>query len=347
VRLSGHVTFELPQALITADTAHLTSPSAADGDAIVLKKHIRVHLKEGGTITAPRAVIRPMRHRAKFMGSLPLERVVYSSESDFSLTCDELEVESAQEGHPCVEAKGNVEIRGPRGFQIAAQQVTIHPADPPRLPSQDEGSELICFQGDVALHHEDLGQLSSPGPLYLTRSPNGSWNAPDLIFCRSELVWETEKEGHPTGRLVSPGGAIIDWPRGVALFSGQKEPVSYDNRQGQATGDRLRVNFSSASGDFTIQEATLEGSVRIHLDAEATPLYVLADRASYHPEDASLHLTAGEGQRVLLLERNQPRVSAEGVAVDCRTHEVQGIGNVRVTLSEQEQLRLREAFGRS
>lgn len=360
--LQGHVALELPGAFVTAHRAQLTTSGEAAG-AAQLEQDIHIYLTQGGVLSADHGWIDSERRRAEFCGCLPLHRVCFRSRmgSDpLSISCDRLEVllSNSSTDNPKWErlcARGNVEIQTVGGVH-AAEEVVLQDWDSSNLPpplavhyaNRPHPSQLISMTGGVRLTHRDVGNFQSNGPLYIARMENDQKTEIDYILCEEKAVIWTSHPHREVGCVHCPHRLIVDGQNRTATFYGSgDQQVQYDSLMGSARCDVLTIDYDHPQGATPNPKwVSLDQNVRLQFSGEQglQPRFALADRALYHLEDETLLLTAEEGHRVVMMEGELSRVSAEALSVDCRSREVRGIGHVRLNLDQAEIATLKEAF---
>jgi lipopolysaccharide export system protein LptA len=362
ILLDGHVDIVHPLAHITAEKARMHQE---EGHAFELHDQVTLHFSDGGTLTCGHAFVDPDTLQGRFSG----DRVTYHEseasmlKSPISLECDRMDVQTAEGTIETLLARGAVHIVHGRTLtgtadetlydrrgQLPSPLITRYMLsravtdDPGRHPDQPTVADILRLRGNVALNAHTLGTLQNDDQVWLVRIFSDGEPQIDCISASGKTV-VTSADGDRR-RLTCSGHLFIDQACKRAHLVGN--PVTYSDPLGGFLADQMTIDYTDA-GQFEPTKITLTGNVRIRNHTLGDQLhlqYALADLVEYTPQSETMTLTALDTGRVLFLDAGQDtRVSAHQVVINRQEKSVEGVGQVRFSLSEGEVSALKEVFG--
>ena len=161
---------------------------------------------------------------------------------------------------------------------------------------------------------------------------------------------------HNDSSLSSYGSLHIDGLKGhLTALSPKKEGIIISEKQILYQNNDMRLQADSAFLEYSeplheLSSLNFQGNVRIQsLDTAKTARFALADRLIYAPDTKTIILSAYTGKKVLFWDEEQgATLSAKEVHLTqnplTNKTEIKGIGNMKLSLSKDEQRQLKNHF---
>ena len=180
-----------------------------------------------------------------------------------------------------------------------------------------------------------------------------------IYDCQSfTFTLKTNQEDHecticnPSGdfTLKCPGEIVVDKKNHlITLITPGTTPekqIYYNDGMGRAYANIVVLEYTEG---MEPKKLSLIGNVKIMNREGVLTQYILADRADYLFESLQTNITADKGNRVILFDRpNNLHVSAPGIKItknpETKKDSIQGIGDVRFQLVEEELELIRKSF---
>jgi len=237
---------------------------------------------------------------------------------------------------------------------------------PSGLFSKSSEGRLFLRSQDLVWDHRKKVLILQKN-VELTESAFGTLNAADSVTV------EQSKSGSP-GRIRSikvPGastlryeGSLLDCYGSLHLDGVKGRIVATSPKISGKTDPSLQVSYESEDLKLRADEAVLEyalplpklssltfvGNIRIESPGGENPLrFAVADRLSYSPDTKTVILSAIPGKKVLFWDKEEGLViSAKEVHLTqnplTSKTEIKGVGNMKLSLSPEEQSRLKSHF---
>lgn len=215
----------------------------------------------------------------------------------------------------------------------------------------DHQNGLLTLQKDIQIQESHFGCLAADQILTIEQNKKE-----DPTFIKSIHVNGRCILSHNDSSLTSHGSLHIDGVKGhLTAISPKKEgkteledQVLYQNSDMSLQADSAFLEYSEPLHELA--SLTFQGCVRIQSLATAkTARYALADRLVYSPDTKTIILSAYTGKKVLFWDEEQgATLSAKEVHLTQNplTHktEIKGIGNLKLSLSKDEQQHLKNHF---
>jgi len=294
---------------IVSGMAHYT------GEEIVLDGGVVLDRGEGRELRCARGHLYPQDHLGEFFGGEGCEHVRYTEpirEHLFVMEAGSLAVRMDPKSWEMreMQANGGVVIASPLGKLTTEKGLCA-------TWGKDKEIRHITCLGETTLrcYQEDE-------EVYL--------------ICYGDLFLDHEKR---TITMNSPQNTEGEVEEDVQLF--------FEDGKGKMFSDHAVLAYAVIEDQFTPLQLTLEGNVRMYHREGPLLQYALADRSVFFVEKQEVHFKALETKRVLFYDRvNQLTMSAPEVKVkrdpSTKKDSVQGVGDVRFYLDEEELHQLRQ-----
>lgn len=215
------------------------------------------------------------------------------------------------------------------------------------LLSEKEGEfamKRILVDDDVTIGYKDNLIVSGDSGVYdcqlftFTLSPKGEDRECVVRKTTDDLI------------LKCPGEIVVDKKNyRITLISetgDDGKQIFFNDGSGRAYANLVVLEYTEAMDPKKI---SLIGNVKIMNREGVLTQYILTDRADYTFETLQTNFTADKGNRVILFDRpNNLQVSAPGLKItknpETKKDTIQGIGDVRFQLIEEELEMLRKNF---
>lgn len=212
---------------------------------------------------------------------------------------------------------------------ILAGNVCVAQAADRELKSQGE-VRILCSSLRDGVR---VSRLESHGPTQIVFGEGCEW-----LECQGTCLVDLESH-----RLV------IHSPRGDNGRVAAEKQLVFRGPAGELTGDDLAITYEVERGQMVARDLVAEGHVCLARKTPTGAQYALSDVLCYQPVKEELHFRAVAPRRVLFFDRDYDiKVSAPQVRItrDPTTGKevVKGLGDVRLTLLDQELARLRQRF---
>ena len=213
-------------------------------------------------------------------------------------------------------------------FFVHAQELTTIDSDKAHF----DGEKMVLSEG-VHLEHE-MGKVSANHAV-LTPSDKNTF----LKFEAAELRGDVKVELTDRG-TISSDQLNIDLNGRTACFKGDQ--VHYRDEINQVFADKVTIQY----GQDDLNKVLLEGGVKVMTRGGLLLQYVLSDTAEYFPETKTISFKAKAGKRVIFFDQpNNIQMSApELKIVSGEKQSIQGVGDVRFELIEEELKELKKRF---
>lgn len=263
---------------------------------------------------------------------------------------------------------GGSEIAADRiTLNSATQELTLYNADG-RLHT--ERGELE-FQADKALWGQGSQCLALTGNVVISQGGRHLRAFGDVVIAfdsivdgvkvsHVECVGPTEMAmGGEGNRLRCQGVTTVDLqqqrmtlvsPRDGLGKVRPEDQLVYQGSEGELTSDQLAIDYILSAGEVIPKYFAAQGHVCLARKSQAGGVqYALADALDYSPESGAMRFRAIAPRRVVFFDRQYDlKVSAPEVQItrDARTgqEKVKGLGDLRMTLLDQELAHLRKRF---
>jgi hypothetical protein len=214
------------------------------------------------------------------------------------------------------------------------------------LFSEKEGEfsmKKIFVDDDVSIGYQDNLVVSGDSGVYdcqlftFTLSPNDEGECV-IRKVTDDLV------------LKCPGEVVVDKKNNrITLISKPSEEgkqIFFNDGSVRAYANLVILEYNES---MEPKKVSLRGNVKIMNREGVLTQYILTDRADYTFENLQTNFTADKGNRVILFDRpNNLQVSAPGLKItknpETKKDTIQGVGDVRFQLIEEELEMLRKNF---
>lgn len=259
-----------------------------------------------------------------------------------------------EEGQGLLKMSGNVLIQWNGGGELACEEAEIDCCKMSGVFVGSDNASVVYRNGE---NEQLLEMKSNRMDVLLKRDPQcekrmsiQSLKAPYATEC-------VLKKDHQECTVHCPGS--LDWncDKGEVVLTGTtSEQVYIDEEFGSFFADQVILKQFSFETHFQIVEIAVEGNISLQnrydkvTGVSSSPLHVaLADKMDYQKKDREMVLSALPGRNVLLFDAvNHMQMSASQLVVkqnEDQTYPViQGKGNVRFTLMENELSHLKGQF---
>jgi len=231
-----------------------------------------------------------------------------------------------------------------------------------------ERAQMLSLEGNIMISQKGFGTLTTNQYLDIQQHTVNNKKCIQLIKSQGETILtylDPHAELFNKHTLTCYGTLLIDHEHSQTMMNSPMDEqgkvslgkqIRFQDHLGELYADTLLINYEELEGVSKIKSLSLEGNIRIlnrpidHLMQNERYLqFALADRIEYTPEATELRLFAYEGKRVLFIDRlNNVNISAPALTVkrDESTHKesIDGIGNVRFSLLEQEMSQILKMF---
>jgi len=208
-------------------------------------------------------------------------------------------------------------------FFLHAQELTMIDSDKAHF----DGEKMILSEG-VFLEHE-LGKVSANHAILTPADKNSPF-----MFEVAEMSGDVEIEISGMG-TIHADRVTVNLAERFAYFEGDQ--VHYTDEINQVFADKVTVET---------EKVFLEGNVKVMSRGGVLLQYILADTAEYFSETKTIVFQSKNGKRVIFFDQpNNIQMSAPGLKVVRGEKEsIQGIGDVRFELIEEELKELKKRF---
>lgn len=384
IELEGAVRIEHAQGVVTAGSAILKAKeeSKESIEEVELRRDVVIQLAKGGRLECQEALLQTESFQGRFTTAVSYRDGDLTLTCD-QMEIEAIEPKGGR--GPIlrqIEATGSVTLS--QGDQISGKadralylkqedqrevERLAQLGDPGWWQSPGEGQllvriidrpcEVVILSGGVSVKRPDLGQLESNGSIYLVRTADREKRRIDRITSSGRTTLSFPDKGGQERRLTCHGRMVLDQVAGELhlsspIHSGEVHPgeqVHYLDEKGEVYADVMKVDSLSSATGFEESHILLTGSIRMvnrQAGAESSlPLMMgVADRLEYCPKSELMTLEADPGNRVVFVDESQDaRVSARKVFYDRKSQSIEGVGNVRFSLSDRELVHLRTIFG--
>lgn len=250
-----------------------------------------------------------------------------------------------------------------------------------RNPTEVMPENALCVRADLATWEEHKGVIVLKGHVEVNDPAMGTLRSNDEIrlfstgqqckqWVRAESQGEStliyKSHGSPYAKTVKCFGlCVLDHEKLEARLTSPRDEngqriddkqVFYSDEKGEIFADKVFIEYKNIEKEIKPHHINLSGHVKIlnRLPELANPeklgsQYILADNVEFNPETKIMVLSATKGRRVLIYdEENDIEMSAQGVKIirDAFTKRdaIEGCGDVRFHLVEQELEKLRQQF---
>lgn len=327
---------------------------AMDKEDIVLSGHVEVEFNTGDKLYCDRASVNRITMKAEFFKEE--EGICRLTDNHGNvIDADRINGDIRLQTLLFFNPKGNVTGKRTGKVEFSAGRMFW-----------DIPNNRAVLQEHVLLEQEGYGSLTANGEisLFLHRK-KGEEELQRIQTDGKTVLNYVEKGRDGSHTLTSYGRIIVDYVEGVTMIESPRneygqvvegKQVNFQDGMGIIDADQVLLTYAKEKGSMQLKKLKLEGHVRIlnkytGAHDNRTPLmqYALADWVEYIPETAEMILGSNEGSRVLFFDRvNRIQVSAPELKVkrhpDTKKESVQGKGDVRFTLMEQEMEQLRKCF---
>ncbi len=273
--------------------------------------------------------------------------------------------------HPCCHLYYQDEIIETSFIEITTEKSLIHLKNPKgSLPSSlfspKQKGQLFFSCKDLNWNHL-TGLLTLEKEIQIQESHFGCLSADNILIIEQGkqedpiLVKSIHVDGpcllsHNDSSLTSYGSLHIDGIKGqLTALSPKKGGLSLLDNQVLYQNNDMRLQADTALLEYLeplheLSSLTFQGNVRIQsLDTAKAARYALADRLVYAPDTKTIILSAHTGKKVLFWDEEQgATLSAKEVHLTqnplTNKTEIKGIGNMKLSLSKEEQKQLKNNF---
>jgi hypothetical protein len=280
--------------------------------SVKLVGDVQFTIKGNGTISCEEALMDFIKKEGAFLGKDQDSYVIYS--------------ETLKGGTP-------VEVRGHKmTFEMVSES------------DGEFGMKRILVDDDVTIGYKDN---------LIVAGDSGIYDCQSFIFTLRTNGEEREcTVRNPTGdfNLKCPGEIIVDKKNHrITLTNNESNPekqIFYFDGLGRAFANHVVLEYTES---MEPNKLSLAGGVKIMNREGVLTQYIMADRAEYLFDSLQMLITADKGNRVILFDRpNNLQVSAPGLKItknqETKKESIQGIGDVRFQLVEEELELLRKSF---
>lgn len=259
-------------------------------------------------------------------------------------------------------------------LDTASRQLTLTEVTGALVSSVNEESFAnLRFTADVAIWNQLAQRFTLLGDVEINRSAE-QWmktKGEVCIHCSNPMgsmqVTRIESAGPTTiaygsacQSLTCQGHGVVDLERETLHFSSPRgknghvaleQQIAFKGSEGAVTSDDLSISYTSKDGQMVSSGFVAKGHVCLMRQGEGdSAQYSLADAVTYKPQTGELLFEAVTPRRVIFFDRKYDvKVSAPQVRVTRDPHTgkdvIRGIGDVRLTLLDQELAWLRQRFG--
>ncbi|MES2198592.1 MAG: hypothetical protein V4489_00280 [Chlamydiota bacterium] len=215
----------------------------------------------------------------------------------------------------------------------------------------DHLNGILVLDKEILIQESHFGSLSADHILTIEQN-----KAEDPTFMKSIHAEGLCTLSHNDSSLTSQGSLHIDGIKGhLTATSPKKEGKTLSEDQILYQNNDMRLQADTAFLEYTeplheLSSLTFQGNVRIRsLETAKAARYALADRLVYAPDTKTIILSAHTGKKVLFWDEEQgSTISAKEVHLTqnplTNKTEIKGIGNMKLTLSADEQTLLKNHF---
>jgi lipopolysaccharide export system protein LptA len=210
---------------------------------------------------------------------------------------------------------------------------------------------VLTLKQEIQVQESHFGCLSAAQTLTIEQNKTNN-----DTFINSLHAEGLSSLTHNDSTLTSYGSLHVDGIKGqITVLSpkieGKVSPqdqVLYQNNDMQLQADTALLEYTEPLHELS--SLTFHGSIRIQsLDAARTARCALADRLVYAPDTKTVILSAHTGKKVLFWDEEQgATLSAKEVHLTQNPltgkTEIKGIGNMKLSLSPEEQKQLKKHF---
>jgi hypothetical protein len=221
----------------------------------------------------------------------------------------------------------------------------------------DHLKNVLTLKGHVKVAESAIGTLTSDGELEITQQEQKQKRFLRAIRTKGSSILDFKDETNRLHRLLGHGPFIFDREKLRATFDSPKrggqivpeKQLFYKSDELSLFANQALVEYSALEGHLRPTMLTLGGNIRLFSSDESRPRFALADRLSFSTTTRTIILTADPGKRVIFTDEKQGvRIAAQEVHItrDPETNEerVQGVGNIKFTLSDEESSLLNKMF---
>ena len=215
----------------------------------------------------------------------------------------------------------------------------------------DHAKETLTLQDDIEIKETNFGSLSATKEMILIQEQIDGKN-----FIKSIHVEGPSLLSHKTGSLTCLGFLHVDGHKGqiTALSPAKKgqtlpeNQLLYKSSDMNLQADKAFLEYAESS--YELLSLVLKGNVKIQALDETNPRRCgLADKLTYAPDTKTIILSANPGKKVLFFDEQQGiTMSAQEVHLTQNTEtsktEIKGIGNMKLSLSQEETAILKKHF---
>jgi hypothetical protein len=203
----------------------------------------------------------------------------------------------------------------------------------------DYPQETLILQREVTVTEEDFGSISTTKQMVIQQEKGA---------IQSIYATGTSVLSHEVNTLTCFGELQVDGvTKQITALSPKEKPLIFTDEEMILKASHALLLYSQ---EFSLSSLTLKGDVQIESkDPEKPQRRALADKLSYHPDTKTLILLAAPGKKVLFVDEEQGiTMSAQEVHIiknpTTGKMDIQGIGQMKLSLSEEENTLLQNAF---
>ncbi|MBS0628092.1 MAG: hypothetical protein JSS09_07775, partial [Verrucomicrobia bacterium] len=210
---------------------------------------------------------------------------------------------------------------------------------------------ILVLKQDIQIEESHFGHLSADHELTIEQN-----KTQDSTFIKTLHVEGKSSLSHDDSLLISYGSLHVNGLKGHITALSPKvdgktsleEQLLYQNSDMCLQADTAFLEYTEPLHELS--SLTFQGNVRIRsLDTAKAARYALADKLLYVPDTKTVILSARAGKKVLFWDEEQgATLSAKEVHLTqnplTNKTEIKGVGNMKVSLSKEEQNELKNNF---
>lgn len=230
----------------------------------------------------------------------------------------------------------------------------------------EEEKNSLLLKGNVKLFHEGIGELHNDDEIIVHhKSSGGKKQVKALESIGKTTLTFNDKEKGISHTLICYGKLVVDHERLETVMTSpvdangnvlEGKQILFQDKMGKVKADNLVLNYELTNGKMTPKQIKLQGNVKIYNYGNLGEAnhnnyiqYALADYVNYNPEAKEVFLSANENKRVIFIDvLNNMQVSAHALKIHrdkvTDKESIEGIGNVRFSLLEQELEKVKQTF---